>query len=203
MMDLLSSSASDAAYPGPHLSYVRGEQSAALMEATLGDYFDAAVAAHADRDALIVPHQGIRWTYRQLQTNVNALACGLLRLGLQRGDRVGIWAQNCAEWVLTQFATAQAGLILVNINPAYRTIELQYCLQKVGVRALILAPRCKTSDYIAQSPQPPQQRLFCRRGDAAHSGGSIVHSGAALPLFWHGHGQPRVPDPWIRNGSAR
>ena len=132
-----------------HLSYVCGEQTSALMESTLGDYFDAAAAANADRDALIVPHQGIRWTYSQLQTNVNALACGLLRLGLRRGDRVGIWAQNCAEWVLTQFATAKAGLILVNINPAYRTSELQYCLQKVGIRALILAPRFKTSDYVA------------------------------------------------------
>ena len=92
--------------------------------------------------------QDIRWTYRQLAERVDALAAGLLALGLEPGDRVAIWAPNSAEWVVTQFATAKAGLILVNINPAYRLAELEYALNKVGCRALITATAFKTSDYI-------------------------------------------------------
>ena len=130
-------------------SYVRGEERTGLSELTLGEYFDGAAAANRDRPALIVPYQGVRWTYADLQRRVTALAAGLVRLGLRPGDRIGIWSQNCAEWVLTQFATAKAGLVLVNINPAYRAAELQYALRKVGCKALILAPRYKGSDYIA------------------------------------------------------
>jgi fatty-acyl-CoA synthase len=129
-------------------SYVHGASGQPLIGETIGRYFDAVCARGGTRDALIVRHQGVRLTYAQLRERVNALACGLLRLGLIPGDRVGIWSQNNLEWVLTQFATAKAGLILVNINPAYRRSELEYALRKVGCRALILSPRFKSSDYL-------------------------------------------------------
>jgi fatty-acyl-CoA synthase len=131
------------------LSYDHGTSSRKLIGETIGAYFDGIAAAHRDRDALIVRHQGIRWTYGELARLVDDLAAGLLALGLEPGDRIGIWAPNCAEWVLTQFATAKAGLILVNVNPAYRRAELEYALNKVECKALILAPALKTSDYLA------------------------------------------------------
>src|SRR5918994_4316673 len=129
-------------------SYVHGASVTPLIGATIGAYFDQAVAQWPDMEALVVRHQGVRWTYRDLQRQVDAWATGLLALGLEPGDRVGIWAPNCAEWVVTQFATAKAGLILVNINPAYRLAELEYALNKVGVRGIITATAFKTSDYV-------------------------------------------------------
>ncbi|HEV7716789.1 MAG TPA: AMP-binding protein, partial [Steroidobacteraceae bacterium] len=102
-----------------------------------------------DADGLVSVSQGVRWTFAEFNQRVDALAAGLLELGLVSGDRVAIWAPNCAEWALTQFATARVGLIQVNINPAYRLSELEYTLTKVGVRALIAASSFKTSDYIA------------------------------------------------------
>src|SRR5262249_28760920 len=101
-----------------------------------------------ERDALIVRHQEIRWTYRELKERVDAFAAGLIALGLEPGERVGIWSPNNAEWVVAQFATAKAGIILVNINPAYRLAELEYALNKAGCTALITAERFKTSDYV-------------------------------------------------------
>jgi fatty-acyl-CoA synthase len=133
----------------PPLSHVHGASALPLIGATIGATFDEVSARYAEREALVVPHQSIRWTYAQLKWRVDALAASLVRLGLTPGDRIGIWSQNCAEWVVTQFATAKAGLILVNINPAYRAGELEYALQKVGCKALILAPRFKSSDYLA------------------------------------------------------
>ena len=130
------------------LSYVHGATGAPLIGQTIGAYFDAVAAREADRLALIVRHQGIRWTYAELKARVDAVAAGLVALGLQPGDRIGIWAPNCAEWTLTQFATAKAGLILVNINPAYRVSEVEYALNKVGCRALITARAHKTSAYL-------------------------------------------------------
>ena len=129
-------------------SYVHGASEEPLIGETIGRYFNAVCARGGGRDALIARHQGVRLTYASLRERVDALACGLLRLGLVPGDRVGIWSQNNLEWVLTQFATAKAGLILVNINPAYRRSELEYALRKVGCRALILSPRFKSSDYL-------------------------------------------------------
>jgi fatty-acyl-CoA synthase len=129
-------------------SYVCGTSNVPLIGETIGVHFDRIAEKFADRDALIVPAQGVRWTYRELQRQVNNLAAGLVRLGLKPGERIGIWSQNCAEWVLTQFATPKAGLILVNINPAYRRAELEYALNKVQCKALILAPSFKTSDYL-------------------------------------------------------
>ncbi len=129
-------------------SYVHGAHDVPLIGQTIGDFLTHIAARHGDNDALVVPHQGVRWTYRDFDERVTRLAAGLLALGLQPGDRVGIWSQNCAEWVLVQFATARAGLILVNINPAYRRSELEYVLGKVQCAALILSPVFKTSDYI-------------------------------------------------------
>ena len=102
------------------LSYVNGASTKPLLGQTIGDCFDATCAAHPEQMALISRHQKIRWTYAQLKARVDALAAGLLALGLEPGDRIGVWAPNCAEWALTQFATALVGMILVNVNPAYR-----------------------------------------------------------------------------------
>ena len=130
------------------LSYVAGTSDTPLLYQTVGAALEAATAKHRDRPALVVPHQNIRWTYAELNQKATDVAAGLIALGLEPGDRVGLWAPNCAEWVVTQFATAKAGLILVNINPAYRTSELEYALNKVGCKALVLASSFKSSDYI-------------------------------------------------------
>jgi fatty-acyl-CoA synthase len=133
----------------PAHSYVHGPGDIPLLDLTLGQLLEQAAARHGDRPALIVRHQGTRWSYRELNDAADRLAAGLRALGLERGDRIGIWSPNNTEWVVTQFGAAKAGLILVNINPAYRTAELEYCLNKVGCRALILAASFKSSDYIA------------------------------------------------------
>jgi fatty-acyl-CoA synthase len=132
-----------------NLSFVEGTGDVPLKYETIGRTFDETVLRFAQRDALIVPTQQVRWSYAELKRRVDLLAAGLISLGLNPGDRIGIWAPNCAEWTLTQFASAKAGLILVNINPAYRLSELEFCLKKVGCRALITAERLKSSDYLA------------------------------------------------------
>src|SRR5262245_5485731 len=132
----------------PQPSYVHGASAVPLIGETLGVHFDRIVERLPDRDALIVRHQHISWSWRELQRQVDAFAAGLIALGLRPGERIGIWSPNNAEWVITQFATAKAGLILVNINPAYRLAELEYALNKVGRRALITATSFKTSDYL-------------------------------------------------------
>ncbi len=129
-------------------SYVYGASETPLIGETIGVYFDNAVERYGERDALVVRHPGIRWSWRALREKVDAIAAGLVALGLEPGARIGIWSPNNAEWVVTQFATAKAGLILVNINPAYRTVELEYALNKAGCEALITAARFKTSDYL-------------------------------------------------------
>jgi fatty-acyl-CoA synthase len=131
------------------LSYVHGASDTPFIGDTIGVHFDRIVERFGDRDALIVRHQQIRWTYRELKERVDAFAAGLLALGLKRGDRIGVWSPNNAEWVVAQFATAKAGLILVNINPAYRVTELEYALNKAGCVALITATQFKSSDYLA------------------------------------------------------
>ena len=130
------------------LSYVHGAAGAPLIGQTIGAYFDDVATREAERLALIVRHQDISWTYAELKAQVDAVAAGLIALGLQPGERIGIWAPNCAEWTLTQFATAKAGLILVNINPAYRVSEVEYALNTVSCRALITARAHKTSAYL-------------------------------------------------------
>jgi fatty-acyl-CoA synthase len=101
-----------------------------------------------NNEALVVPHQSVRWTWNELQNRVEKFAAGFRALGLKPGDRIGIWAPNCWEWVVTQFASARAGLILVNINPAYRLGELSYALEKTGCAALIVTPALKSSNYV-------------------------------------------------------
>lgn len=146
------------------LSYVHGASDKQLIGQTIGRFFDASCARHAGQDALVVRHQNIRLSYRELRLKVDALACGLRRLGLEPGDRIGIWSQNNYEWALTQFATAKAGLVLVNINPAYRRSELEYALNKVGCRALILSPSFKSSDYLAMLADLAPELGHCEPG---------------------------------------
>lgn len=129
-------------------SYVHGASEKRLIGQTIGRFFDEACARHAAREALVVRHQNVRLTYAALKQRVDALACSFMRLGLKRGERIGIWSQNNVEWALTQFATAKAGLVLVNINPAYRRAELEYALNKVGCRALVMSPAFKSSNYL-------------------------------------------------------
>jgi fatty-acyl-CoA synthase len=129
------------------LSYSSGESATALLGDTIGGNFDATVRAFGDREALVDRSAGRRWTYAELAADVDALALGLLELGVSKGERVGIWALNCAEWTLTQYATAKIGAILVNINPAYRTSELEFVLNQSGSRLLVAAEKLKTSDY--------------------------------------------------------
>jgi len=130
-------------------SHVSGTPDKPLLGHTIGADLDRTVAAHGDREALVDRASGRRWTYRQLADEVNAVAFGLVDLGVEKGDRVGIWAPNCAEWTFTQYATAKIGAILVNINPAYRTHELKYVLNQAGIRTLVAAPSFRTSDYAA------------------------------------------------------
>ncbi|WP_211442556.1 AMP-binding protein [Collimonas humicola] len=129
-------------------SMARGSQDTPLIEQTIGAFFDGMAAQVPDNDALVSRHQNIRFSYRQLQHEARRLASAMLKLGLQPGDRVGIWSHNNAEWLLTQLATAYAGIVLVNINPAYRVSELEYALNNVGCKALISMTSFKTSDYL-------------------------------------------------------
>ena len=156
-------------------SYVSGTSERPLLYQSVGGVLQDGAARWPEHLALISRHQGIRWTYRELDERVDVIARGLLALGLQPGERIGIWSPNNAEWVLTQFAAARVGLILVNVNPAYRAYELEYALRKVGCRALVLAPSFKSSDYIAilrqlipelaaaqaQAPAAGYRRLSC------------------------------------------
>jgi fatty-acyl-CoA synthase len=130
-------------------SYASGVAAKPLIGETIGENLERAVARFGDHEALVVRHQDIRLTYAELDEQIDRLACGLLAAGLDKGDRLGIWAPNCAEWVLVQYATAKAGVILVNVNPAYRTSELEYALRQSGCRMLVAARAFKTSDYSA------------------------------------------------------
>ena len=131
------------------MSYVHGPSNVPLIGETVGNLLDATANEHGDAEALVSCHQGIHWCYRDFRRHVDDVAVGLLALGLQPGERIGIWSPNNVEWLLTMFAAAKAGLILVSLNPAYRIPEIEYCLSKVGCRALVVADRLKTSDYIA------------------------------------------------------
>jgi fatty-acyl-CoA synthase len=147
---------------GPEVpSYSSGTSQVPLLGDTIGDNFDRTVAAFGDRDALVDRAAGRRWTYRELAADVDALALGLLGSGVGKGDRVGIWAPNRAEWTLTQYATAKIGAILVTVNPAYRSHELEYVLNQSGIRLLVAAEKFKNSDYAGMIAQvrPRCERL--------------------------------------------
>jgi fatty-acyl-CoA synthase len=138
---------------GSQLSYSHGTSATALLGETVGENLRRVAAAFGDSEAVVDVPTGRRWTYQQLDADTDALARGLLAAGIEARDRVGIWAPNCAEWVLLQYATARIGAILVNINPAYRSHELSYVLQQSGVRMLVSAESFKTSDYRAMIGQ--------------------------------------------------
>jgi fatty-acyl-CoA synthase len=128
-------------------SYAKGELEPALLEQTIGADFEATAAARPDAEALVEFASGRRWTWGELDRDVDGLARGLLAMGIEKGDRVGIWSPNCAEWTITQYATAKIGAILVNVNPAYRTHEFTYAVNQSGMRLLVAATSFKTSDY--------------------------------------------------------
>jgi fatty-acyl-CoA synthase len=136
------------AIPELRMSYVHGASATALIGDTVGASFDRTVERCPEQTALVVRHQNVRWSYAELRDRVDSFAAGLLAMCLEPGDRVGIWSPNNSEWVITQFATAKAGLILVNINPAYRLAELEYALCKVGCKALITVTQFKSSNYL-------------------------------------------------------
>ena len=168
-------------------SYVHGASNVSLIGDTVGQHFDKACHRWSEREALVVVQQDIRWSYAELKQQVDDFAAGLISLDLAVGDRVGIWSPNNAEWVVTQFATAKLGLVLVNINPAYRLAELEYALNKVECKALVTAVSFKTSEYvemlkqlapeIAASPagalkseELPHLRSIITLGDSGESG---------------------------------
>ena len=146
--------------PRDGLSLVRGDTEVALLELTLPQFLARAVARGGDREAVVFREQQVRWSWREFAARVDELAAGLLAVGIERGDRVGIWSPNRVEWLVTQFATARIGAILVNINPAYRLAELEYALNKVGMKALVSADRFKTIEYLQMlrtlAPEPAQ-----------------------------------------------
>ena len=173
--------------PRNGVSYVRGASDAPLSDATIGEFLGATATQFPDRLAVVFREQGIRWTWREFSDEVDVLAAALLGLGIATGDRVGIWSPNRVEWLMTQFATARIGAILVNINPAYRLTELEYALNKSGCVALIAAPQFKTSMYLdmlrtvapeLEKSEPgelhaaslPQLRTVVRMGDTPTPG---------------------------------
>jgi fatty-acyl-CoA synthase len=147
---------------GTALSFVSGTSDRPLLYRTVDGVLKAAAAEVPQRDALVVPFQSLRYSFAALDREIERVARGMAACGLKAGDRIGIWAPNCAEWILTMFGAARAGLVLVNINPAYRTTELEFALRLVGCRALVFAPRFKSSDYAGMLgsliPELPQGR---------------------------------------------
>jgi fatty-acyl-CoA synthase len=148
-------------------SYYCGASTAQIIYETIGGFFDRVAEKYPDNKALILRHQGVEWTYAELQHRVDQLASGLLALGIVPGDRVGIWGPNSAEWVLTQLATAKIGAIMVCINPAYRLYELEYALNKVECKALITDESFKTSDYLGMLNTLAPELEYCAPGALA------------------------------------
>ncbi len=173
--------------PRDGLSHVIGARAPALLEKTIGALLAGTAATHPDSLAAAFCDSGLRWTWRELKEEARRFAAGLVALGFGKGDRIGIWAPNRPEWLLTQFATAEIGLVMVNINPAYRLAELEYALNRVGCKGLILAESFKTSRYLEmlqalapeladaepgklQSEKLPHLRTVIRMGEAISPG---------------------------------
>jgi len=135
--------------PADGVAYVRGATDVPLSETTIGEFLRDTARRFPDRQAVVFREQGVHWTWKEFDERVDQLAAGLLSLGIAKSDRVAIWSPNRFEWLLTQFATARIGAVLVNINPAYRVSELEYALRKVGIKALVTAEQFKTSKYIS------------------------------------------------------
>jgi len=165
------------------LSHVRGADAPALSEETISQWLDVTAAKYPQGLACVFRETSIRWTWQQLRSESLKLACGLHALGLRKGERIGIWSPNRHEWVLTQYAAARLGLVLVNINPAYRLAELEYALNKVGCRAIVTAPEFKTSQYLQmlQSLAPEMERCAPGQLDAQRLPGLqfIIRMGSA------------------------
>ncbi|KWR88333.1 AMP-binding protein [Cupriavidus sp. IDO] len=184
------------------LSHVRGDTTVPLSEQTLSMLLAQAVAAFPEREAVVFREQGVRWSWREFAEAVDSLAAGLHALGMVKGDRIGIWSPNRAEWLLTMFATARLGLVLVNVNPAYRLAELEYALNKVGVKAIVAAESFKTSRYLEmlqalapelatsepgalQAARLPSLRWVVRMGDGQTAGmiryADVLAKGEGVP----------------------
>ncbi|MDE3240804.1 MAG: AMP-binding protein [Paracoccaceae bacterium] len=189
--------------PADGVAHVAGATDVPLIEKTMPALLAETVARFPDREAAVFRAQGIRWTWAEFAARVDALAGGLLRLGLAKGDRLGIWAPNRYEWLLIQFATARIGVILVNVNPAYRLHELEFALRKTGCKALVLSERFKSSDYVKmihdlcpeltgatpgqlKAAKLPDLRMVVVTGDAAYPGcfrfGDVEAMGADVPV---------------------
>ncbi|MCG8315333.1 MAG: AMP-binding protein [Pseudomonadales bacterium] len=151
--------------PQGNQSYICGAAEEPLLYETIGSCFDRIADRYPNKEALVVRHQNIRWTFKAYQQQVNALASGLLRLGIKRGERVGIWSPNRYEWCLTQFATAKIGAVMVCINPAYRLYELEYALNKVECKAIITAEKFKTSEYLKMLQELAPELARCEPGN--------------------------------------
>ncbi len=168
-------------------SYSCGASTAPIIYETIGNYFDGVAERLPDSEALVACHQDVRWTYAEFRERIDALAAGLLRLGIEPGERVGVWGPNSSEWALTQMATAKIGAILVNINPAYRLYELEYAMNKSGCRAIVSAEQFKSSKYLEmlyalapelnncepgqlKSEKLPDLEIVIRMGDAKSPG---------------------------------
>jgi len=164
-------------------SYAVGETTPPLLEETIGANFERTVASHPDREALVEFETGSRWTWADLDRDVDALARGLIAAGIEVGDRVGIWAPNCARWTLVQYATAKIGAILVNVNPAYRTHEFSYAVNQSGLRLLVAASSFKTSDYRAMVEETAAQCPHLERTVYLDTSDwdDLVAGGAGLP----------------------
>ncbi len=172
------------------MSYLSGTSDTPLLGMTIGDLFDQTVARFPEHEALVVRQQQIRYTYSDLRDQVDRCARGLMALGILKGDRVGIWAPNRAEWAITQFATAKIGAILVNINPSYRLHELEYALNQSGCSTLVMAPQFRTADYTAMllALCPELQRSAPGQLDA-HAAPGLRH---VIRL-----GDERAPGMWV------
>ena len=176
--------------PRDGLSRVKGSTELPLSKATIFGLLADTAARFPERLAVVFREQGVRWTWREFEAEICALAAGLAALGLRRGDRLGIWSPNRVEWIVTQFATARTGVILVNINPAYRLSELAYALQISGCRAIVSAERLKTSAYLEMlqkvRPELPALEFIIRMGEgrtpAMLNYGEVVARGRKLPI---------------------
>ncbi|HEX6818469.1 MAG TPA: AMP-binding protein, partial [Ktedonobacterales bacterium] len=183
-----SSSMSAATRPLP--SYVSGTSDTPLLGMTIGEAFDRTVERFPDSDALISRHQSLRYSWRELQAEVNRFARGLMALGIEKGDRVGIWSPTYAEWAITQYACAKIGAILVNVNPGYRLHELEYALNQSGCSTLVLAPSFRATSYI--------QMMQTLAPELAHSAPGHLRS-QQLPHLRHviRFGEERTPGMWV------
>jgi fatty-acyl-CoA synthase len=165
-------------------SWTKGESTPALLEETIGDNLARTVASYADREALVECASGRRWTWAELQADVDAVARGLVGAGIRKGDRVGIWGPNSAEWTLVQFATAKVGAILVNVNPAYRTHEFSYVANQSGMRLLVAATSFRTSDYRAMVDETAAENRALERVvylDDEESWAGLLADGEGVP----------------------